>query len=106
MYLGTVPFFCGRDGDLLYRHAFGVIFIQFFIITAAGQEFAVSPLFDDLALIDDEEKIGVTNGRQAMGDDDARPAFQQLVHGFLDFDFGAGIDVGRRFIEDQDAGID
>ncbi|WP_418450439.1 hypothetical protein, partial [Blautia sp.] len=44
---------------------------QFFIITAAGQEFAVSPLFDDLALIDDEEKIGVTNGRQAMGDDDA-----------------------------------
>lgn len=66
----------------------------------------MSPLFDDAALVDDEEKIGVANGRQAVGDDDARPPFQQLIHGLLHFYFGAGIDVGRRFIENQDAGID
>ena len=90
----------------LDAHSFGVVFVQFFIITAAGQEFAMSPLFDDAALVDDEEKIGVANGRQAVGDDDARPPFQQLIHGLLHFYFGAGIDVGRRFIENQDAGID
>ena len=46
----------------LDAHSLGVVFIQFFIITAACQEFAMSPLLDDAALVDDEEKIGVANG--------------------------------------------
>ena len=32
-------------------------------------------LLDDLAVVYDEEQVGVADGRQAMGDDDARPAF-------------------------------
>lgn len=39
----------------LQGHAFGVVFVQFFIVAASCQEFTMGALLDDLAVVYDEE---------------------------------------------------
>ena len=48
-----------------------------------------------------EDEVGVLDGRQAVGDDKARPALRQLVHRTLNEKFRARIDRGRCLVEDQ-----
>ena len=62
-------------------------------------------LLDDPAPVHDQDRVGVADGRQAVGDHERRPALHQSAHGSLDEHLGAGVDRGRRLIEDQDRRI-
>src|SRR3546814_6729502 len=45
-------------------------------------------VFDDLALLDGDDAMGVANSRQAMRDNQHRPALADLLHVRLDRRFG------------------
>ena len=61
----------------------------------------VRAALDDVAVAHHEDEVGVLDGRQAVGDDKARPALRQLVHRTLNEKFRARIDRGRCLVEDQ-----
>ena len=56
-------------------------------------------------MVDDDDVVGVADRAQTMGDDDGRPAFHESIQGSLDDFFTFRIEGGRRFIEDENAGI-
>ena len=58
-------------------------------------------LLDDVAVADDQDQIGVANSAQPVGDDEAGLALHQLVHGFLDEHFSAGVDRASGFVQNQ-----
>ena len=56
-------------------------------------------------MLDDEDLVGAANGCEPVRDDDRRTAVQQPVERLLDQDLRWSVDVRRRLVEDQDAGI-
>ena len=71
-------------------------FIQFsFVILALFIAVWVicSYLLDDAAVFHHQNRVGVTNGRQPVRDDERRSSAHQLAHGALDEDFGARVDA-------------
>ena len=65
------------------------------------QQFVVPTLLNDVTVADDQDQIGVANSAQAVGDDEAGFALHQLVHGFLDEHFGAGVNRASGFIQNR-----
>ena len=59
-------------------------------------------LLDDLAVLEDDDQVGVADRRQAVRDDERGPAVQQAAERVLDLPFGADVDRARRLVEDQD----
>ena len=49
-------------------------------------------LLDDISVLHDKNQIRIANRRQPMGDDEACSALHQVIHGFLDLDFGSCVD--------------
>ena len=49
-------------------------------------------LLDDVSVFHDENQIRIADGGQPVGDDEACSALHQVIHGFLDLDFGSGVD--------------
>ena len=68
---------------------------------AVSQQLVVIALFPDLAVVDDENAIGVLDRRQPVGDDQRSAIFQELVERLLNQRFGLGIHRARRFIENE-----
>ena len=58
-------------------------------------------LFDDVAVIHDEDVLRMADGGEPMGDDKARPPLHQPLHRRLDILLGARIDVARRLVENE-----
>ena len=58
-------------------------------------------LFDDVAVIHDEDVLRMADGGEPMGDDKARPSLHQPLHRRLDILLGARIDVARRLVENE-----
>ena len=56
-------------------------------------------------MVDDDDVVGIADRAQTMGDDDGRPAFHESIQGSLNNFFTFRIEGGRRFIEDENAGI-
>ena len=75
--------------------------IDFAIEPAEFHQGIVVASLDDVAVLHDEDEVSVFDGGQPVGDDEAGPAGGQGVHGLLDEDFGPGIDVAGRFVEDE-----
>ena len=59
-------------------------------------------LFDDIAVFHYQDEICVSYGGESVGDYEAGSAFHEVIHGFLDLDFGSGVYGAGSFIEDQD----
>src|SRR5918996_4145222 len=59
----------------------------------------------DAAFLYDEDKVGIPDSAQTVGDDDARPAFQQPGQGLLDDRLRARVYVARRLVQDEDARV-
>ena len=71
-----------------YRH---LPFIQLTIKPLTLQQIAVFAGFNDAALIEDNDFVGVANRAQAVGDDQGSAAFKDPFKGLLDQKFGLGI---------------
>lgn len=61
------------------------------------------PLFGDAAVFEDDDFVGIADGFQAMGDDDA--ALNQGVDGFLHFHFVFRVEGGGRFVQQDDGSL-
>ena len=60
------------------------------------------PVFDDMSVIHDNDAIDAMDGGKAMRNDDRRSPFGEIVQRLTNLDFGLGIDIGGRLIEDDD----
>ena len=67
----------------------------------AGEQLGVRTLLDDVAVLHDEDDVGVADRRQAVRDDEAGPVAAQRGHRVLDQQLGPGVDRRRRLVEDQ-----
>jgi hypothetical protein len=53
-------------------------------------------------VVEDDDLVGVADGRQAVGDRDRRPALREAVERLLDESLGLGVERAGRLVEDQD----
>ena len=58
-------------------------------------------LFDDVAVLHNQDDIRIADGGKAMGNNETCSALHQLVKGSLDFHFGSCIDGRSSFIQYQ-----
>ena len=72
---------------------------------ALRHELLVGALLDDAALVDDHDAIGVSDRREPVGDHHRGPVSHQLVQRLLNEYLRMGVDVGGRFVQDQDAWV-
>src|SRR5438477_11227111 len=72
------------------------------IDAAAGEELAMVAPFDDAAGFNDEDLVGVDDGRQAMRDGQGRVPSRHLGEGRLNFALRLGIERRGRFVENED----
>ena len=61
--------------------------------------------FDDLSVVEDEDLVGVADGRQPVGYDKAGALLQEAVEGLLDEFLCGVVDAGGGFVEEEDGGI-
>ncbi len=63
------------------------------------------PCFDDAAVLDDEDDVGVEDRREPVRDHEARAAFHQRHERGLDRRFVGRVERAGRFVEDEDARV-
>ena len=81
--------------------AFELAIVQLGIEPILCQQFCMLALFDDISIFHHQDPICVTDGGKSMGDDEAGASLHQVVHGFLDQDFGVRIHRTCGFIQDE-----
>ena len=74
--------------------------IQFLIKAVCLQKLLMSAAFNDIALIHDKYKVGVTNGGQSVRYDKRGSALGELIHRLLNECLGACINRACRLIKD------
>ena len=60
------------------------------------------PVFDDMAVVHDNDSIDAMDRGKSMRNDDRRPPFREIVQRFPNLDLGLRVDIGRRLIEHDD----
>jgi hypothetical protein len=65
----------------------------------------VRAAFDDLSMFEDEDLVRAPDGREAVRDDEGRPAEPQRTQAVLDDRLAFAVEARRRFVEHEDAGI-
>src|SRR5947209_2461435 len=68
-------------------------------------QLVVRATLDDLAAVEDDDLVGVSDGREAVGDRDRRAALGQPVERLLYGALGLGVERARRLVEDQDGRV-
>lgn len=48
--------------------------------------------FDDLSVVEDDDFVGAADGGEAVGDDEDGALAGDVVDGFLDIEFGFGVE--------------
>ena len=62
--------------------------------------------FDDFSVFEHEHLVGISNGAEAMSDDEGRSPAQKLFQRFLNEPFSASVDRRGRLVEDQDLRVE
>src|SRR5439155_3816022 len=83
------------------RHL-GPVAVERRVAAAPPNQLVVRALFDELAVLEDDDPIGVANGREPMRDDECGPAGEQRPQRLLDLPFGPDVDGRGRLVEDED----
>src|SRR5581483_7376403 len=96
---------CTARAYLGLRRGLGPVAVQRGVEAAPLEQLAVGALLDDAAVLEDDDQVGVADGRQAVGDDERRPPVQQPPQRALDRLLGADVDRARRLVEDEDARV-
>ena len=61
--------------------------------------------FDDVAVVEYDDLVGVANGREAVGDDDAGASLHEFGEGLLDGLLAFGVEGGGGFVENEDGRV-
>lgn len=72
------------------------------VAAAVGHELVVGAGFDDAAVFDHGDEVGVADGAEAVGDDEAGAAGHETREAPLDEALGLGVEVAGGLVEDQD----
>ncbi len=75
------------------------------IASLPGDEFVVVAALNDFAILDNHDSIRIPDSREAVGNNEDRPAFHKGFHTLLDEALGTGINRTRGFIENHDFGV-
>jgi hypothetical protein len=70
--------------------------IQIVIHAALAEQFLVLAPLDHLAVLDDDNLIGVANRAETMRDDETRSTPEQFSQRLLDQSFGARVHAGEQ----------
>lgn len=62
-------------------------------------------LFEDPALFEDDDLVGLKDGVEAVSDGECRTPFHELACGFFEQGLGLRVEAGSGFVEDQDGGV-
>src|SRR6266498_2048174 len=89
----------------LNRQSFELTHIQMMEESLRIQQLSVCTLFDNLAVLDDDDVICIANRGQAMSNDKTGSTFHQTQQCFLDARFGACVHAGGGFVEDENARV-
>ena len=91
------------------------LFFELFKLECAGVELVigsffrnqlfVAAAFDDAAVVEDHDDIGILDGGQAVRDDEARAPLEQMLQAGLQRLLGARVDVACRLVQDQDTRV-
>ena len=65
----------------------------------------VGALLDDATVVEDDDLVGITDSREAMGDDESGASLHDGVHAPLYELFGTGVYRGCCLVENEDGGI-
>src|SRR5450759_4943355 len=76
----------GRPSDRLFERLDELAVVEIGVEALPSQQFVVRALLDDPAVVHDEDRVGVADRREAMGDHEAGPALHELRHRALDQD--------------------
>jgi hypothetical protein len=77
--------------------------VQLRIPPAQRDEFLVGAALDDFAGAQDQDAVGVPDGRQTVSDNKTGPPLEQLLQRLLNARFGLRIDGAGGLVEYQDA---
>ena len=75
------------------------------VVAIEREQLFVAALLDQLAAVEDEDAVGVAEGREPVGDGDGGAAAGQGLEGLLNRLFAFGVDVAGGLVEDQDRRI-
>lgn len=78
---------------------------QFKVLASSPQQLDVSALFDDAALVDDIDHVGLLNRAEAVGDGDGGAAASGSIEGVLHDLFALAVERGGGLVEKEDGGI-
>ena len=82
--------------------AVGLQAVEVMIDPAIGDELGVGALFDDFAIFHHQDQIGLSDGRNLMGDDERGRALHELVEDVVQVGLGNRIETRRGLVEDED----
>lgn len=72
------------------------------VMAPLPDQFRVRAVLGDAAVLDNQDAVGLFDGRQPVGDDKAGPARHYRLHTLLDERFGQRIDRTGRLVHDKD----
>lgn len=75
------------------------------IETAESEELGMGSAFDNLAMVEDKDAVGMLDGGQTMGNHDRGAALHQASECLLDLEFGFGIKGRSGLVEDEDGRV-
>lgn len=81
-----------------------LLLVEACVVPIFCEEIFVGPDFDDAAVVEDGDLVGIANGGDTMGDEDACRCFRIASEAAKDAFFGIGVYAGQRVVEDEDRG--
>ena len=79
--------------------------VKLVVGAAFGHELIMVAAFDDSAMVEDHDDVGVLDGGKAMSNNEDGASFHEGIHAALYEGFGAGVDGRGGFVENHDRRI-
>ena len=76
--------------------------VQTGVMAIGSEQLGVGSLLDDASLVHDHDRIGLLDGRQAVGNDQRGAVGHDVIERILDVALGLGVECRRRFVENED----
>ena len=89
------PAICEGRGVFLFSRLFEV---HAFVVAFAAEEFLGCSVFDDAAVVEDEDLVDVADGGQAVGDDDGGAVLHEFAEAFDDKFFVFDVEGAGGFV--------